>query len=150
HGSGPAWRSARWALPGPGSGARARCAGPAACTGGWTTARTASAATCGCSTTSSASNATERPRLGRALHVVFGQRALGRAIGVGEAELRAQRDAAVAHRVHVFARARALPLEGAHEGFLAMHEIQSAAARQLDPLQVLLHRVAARDPVGTQ
>src|SRR5690606_12994318 len=90
------------------------------------------------------------PRRRGSAQVVFGQRALRRALVVREAVLLAQLHAAVAHAldvVDVVAIAGALALEGADEGLAAVHEVLAALARQADPFQVLVHRVAAGQAV---
>src|SRR5690606_13901203 len=76
--------------------------------------------------------------------VVFGKRALGRAVLVGKAEPLAQGVAALSHRPQFALLHAAFAVEGAEESVLAADEGLAALACQADPLKVVGHRVLPR------
>src|SRR5690606_27730942 len=82
--------------------------------------------------------------------VVLRQRALGRALLVGEPEAAAQLDTALPHRADLVLAGPALPVEGAEERLLAADEGLAALLRQADALQVVGHRVLPRQAIAVE
>ena len=88
-----------------------------------------------------------RQRLGQL--VELGERALGRAVIVREAEVAAQLQATGVERMDLVPGTAAL-VEGAHPGIAATHEIVAALVEQAHPVQVVLRGVVAVQAVQLQ